>query len=334
MSVPTLNTNPSVSLLSPPIASNSLSVQGQYFVITGGTQGLGFAIAQQLKRNGAAGLVLVSRSVQKGQAAVAALQSPSCCRVWHVVADLRDAEQASNVMAQAEQVIHNDNNNNDNHNNDEIVITGLVNAAAITDRGNLFSTTATDFDAPMQVNVRAPFLLTQAFANHLLQRRAALSAATHAANAASSSSQENADTATIPNRLPQGSIVNIASCASYGGAPFIMAYSVSKAALVALTKNNAHELAPHNIRVNAINMGWCATDHEHEIQRCLRGDQWLPRADAGVPLGRILRPADVAVTVNYLLSSASSMTTACILELHPEFPHGMLALADQEPTSR
>ena len=126
-------------------------------------------------------------------------------------------------------------------------------------------------------------------------------------------------------------MVNIASVASHGGAPFIMAYSVSKAALVALTKNNAAELAPRRIRVNAVNMGWCYTDNEDKLQKANTGDEkWIEKADAGCPLGRILRPADVASTVCFLLSSASSMMTGSVIELHPEFSEGMLSLAANE----
>ena len=52
-----------------------------------------------------------------------------------------------------------------------------------------------------------------------------------------------------------GSIVNIGSIAAWGGAPFILAYSCSKAALQALTKSSACELRASRIRVNQINMG-------------------------------------------------------------------------------
>jgi NAD(P)-dependent dehydrogenase (short-subunit alcohol dehydrogenase family) len=62
-----------------------------------------------------------------------------------------------------------------------------------------------------------------------------------------------------------------------------MAYSAAKAALVVLTKNNAAELAPHKIRVNAINMGWTVTDNESKIQEVehVEGANWLQSADAG-----------------------------------------------------
>ena len=100
---------------------------------------------------------------------------------------------------------------------------------------------------------------------------------------------------------------------------------------MALTKCNAAELAPKGIRVNGVNLGWCYTDNEDALQTARQSDgQWIRRADASVPLGRILRPEDAAVTIAFLLSDSASMTTGTITELHPEFAHGMISLADSE----
>jgi NAD(P)-dependent dehydrogenase (short-subunit alcohol dehydrogenase family) len=268
-----------MAALNPPLSTPHLDVTGRVFVITGGTQGLGMAVARVLKGNGAAGLVLVSRSPDKGKLACDELSSQHCKCVW-IKADLTQSEEASAIIPRAVEAMK-----------DVGEITGVVNGAATTARGNLMTTTAADFDLQMAVNVRAPFLITQAAAKV----------------------------------MTSGSIVNIASVAAHGGAPFIMAYSVAKAALVALTKNNAAEL-PH-IRVNAINMGWCLTDNEDVLQKTEHeaGSDWAQHADASVPLGRILRPQDVAATVAFLLSDASALMTGAILELHPEYADGILS---------
>lgn len=276
--------------LNPPLSTPHLNVVGRVFVITGGTQGLGKAIARLLKEQGAAGLVLVSRSENKGMEACQELNGDECKCVW-IQADLSKAEDASSMIPRAAEVMM-----------DVAPISGVVNAAATTARGNLFTTTAEDFDSQMNINVRAPFLITQAAARHMMEFN-----------------------------VDGGSIVNIASCAAHGGAPFIMAYSAAKAALVVLTKNNAVELAPHKIRVNAINMGWTFTENEDTIQKSehAEGVNWLQHADAGCRLGRILRPQDVATTVVFLLSGASAMMTGSILELHPEWPDGMISTSSQ-----
>ena len=184
-------------------------------------------------------------------------------------------------------------------------VDGLVNAAATTERGNLDTTTPSDFDWQMNVNARGPMLATQAVARSM--RAAGV----------------------------MGSIVNITSVAAKGGAPFIMAYSASKAALECLTRSNAAELAPHGIRVNAVAMGWCYTENEDALQSSQTGDpNWIQGADSQQPIGRILRPEDVAPTVGHLLSDGANMITGNIFDLHPEFASGMLSLAAVDSVER
>mmetsp|Transcript_9819 Transcript_9819/g.9482 ORF Transcript_9819/g.9482 Transcript_9819/m.9482 type:complete len:286 (-) Transcript_9819:101-958(-) len=285
--------------MNPPLSSSGTSVTGRVFVVTGGTQGLGLEIARLLKEQGAAGLVLISRSADKGEVACRELTSEDCKCVY-VSADLSSVEEASGVIDKSIAAIAESGGCCS-----ELKISGLVNAAATTSRGNLLTTTADDFDWQMALNVRAPFLVSQAAAKYM-----------------------------IDNKITNGSIVNICSVAAKGGAPFIMAYSAAKAALACMTKNNAAELAKYGIRVNGVNMGWCLTDNENALQTKTNGPNWSTEADAGVPLGRILRPRDVASTVGFLLSSASNMMTGSILDLHPEYSDGMLSLVADESTGR
>ena len=280
------------SPVNPPLSTPSFDVSGRAFLITGGTQGLGLAVARILKDQGAAGLALVSRNVQKGSDICRELSDDKCLCI-HVKADLGNSEEASSVVAQAAELLK-----------DTAPISGVVNSAATTARGNLFTETAEGFDHQFAVNVRAPFLITQSAARHMVDRK-----------------------------VSAGSIVNIGSCAAHGGAPFIMAYSASKSALVTMTKTHAVELASKNIRVNAVNMGWCYTDNEDKIQSARQSD-WLQHADASVPLGRILRPQDTACTIAFLLSNASNMMTGSVIDLHPEYAHGMISLIDDEDKGR
>ncbi|CAB9496054.1 5-keto-D-gluconate 5-reductase [Seminavis robusta] len=280
--------------LTPPLCTPGYDVTGRCFVVTGGTQGLGLGIARSLKKQGATALVVVSRNATKGQQVCHELTSDTC-QCHFVQADLGEPEQAQSVIPRAVELLAT---------SATTMISGVVNAAAITERGNLQTTTVEGFDLQFAINVRAPFLITQAAAKHMMD-----------------------------NKI-RGSIVNISSVASHGGAPFIMAYSASKAALNNLTQNNAAELAPQGIRVNAINMGWTVTENENQLQSKAMGDNWTQQADASVPLGRILRPEDVAATVGFLLSDSSAMMTGNIMNLHPEFPLGMLSLLDDEKKGR
>ena len=248
---------------------------------------MGLEVARCLKESGAGGIVLVSRSAGKGADACSELNCDAC-KVVYVSADLGAPEAPGKMVAEAVE-----------HMRDVGAISGVINAAAYTARGNLFTTSASDYDNMMAINARAPFLVTQAAATHMIEAKV------------------------------RGSIVNICSVAATGGAPFITAYCASKAALVCQTKNNAAELAPHGIRVNGINMGWCYTDNEDALQTRQNGGdaRWIDKADAGVPLRRIIRPRDVACTVLFLLSEQAAMMSGGIIDLHPEYAAGMQGLA-------
>lgn len=162
---------------------------------------------------------------------------------------------------------------------------GLVNAAACTERGTLEDTTAEHWDKIMAINLRAPFLLIQG-AVRIMQREGT-----------------------------GGSIVNIQSMSAHGGTPNLTAYSVSKGGLGILTRNAANSQRAHQIRVNALNIGWMATPAEHAVQR-LEGqpEDWLQAADKGAPFGRILRPRDVAGMAAYLLSDEACMMTGALVD--------------------
>lgn len=164
-------------------------------------------------------------------------------------------------------------------------INGLVNAAGNTKRGTLEDTTVELWDEIFAINVRAPFILMQ-------------------------------ETARIMKRDQKGgSIVNIISDTCYGGKPYITPYSASKGALATLTKNVAHSLRGDKIHVNGINMGWTATPQEHQNQKHMgEPDNWLEKADAAQPFGRLLRPLDIAYLVAYLLSNQSEMMTGALID--------------------
>jgi len=238
-------------------------------------------IARQLQKIGASKIALLSRTRSKGEVAAAEL-SCETCTAYFVEADMADPVSVQAAAAEAIKVLGGK-------------VDGLVNAAGTTERGNMMDTTVDMFNKQFDINSRAPFLLSQAVAKHMIERRS------------------------------RGSIVNISSLAAKGGAPFIMAYSASKAALNVLTQNNATELAPHGIRVNGINMGWTYTENENALMVAKGGPDWLSSADAQMPLKRLMRPVDVACTACFLLSPAAQMMTGNVLDLHPDTALGMLS---------
>jgi 3alpha(or 20beta)-hydroxysteroid dehydrogenase len=98
-----------------------------------------------------------------------------------------------------------------------------------------------------------------------------------------------------------GSIINIASTAAHRGAEGYAAYAASKAAVLAVTRAAALELAPHGIRVNAISPGGVETP--------MNDDEPPGGTSADAPLGRRARPEEISPLVVYLASSASSFVT-------------------------
>ncbi len=98
-----------------------------------------------------------------------------------------------------------------------------------------------------------------------------------------------------------GSIVNVASTAAHRGAEGYAAYAASKAAVLAVTRAAALELAPHGIRVNAISPGGVDTP--------MNDDEPPGGTSAAAPLGRRARPEEISPLVVYLASNASSYVT-------------------------
>jgi NAD(P)-dependent dehydrogenase (short-subunit alcohol dehydrogenase family) len=122
-----------------------------------------------------------------------------------------------------------------------------------------------------------------------------------------------------------GSIVNIGSVLAYVGEPKLGAYSVSKGALMTLTKNAASLLNRDRIRVNQINVGWTLTDGERRVKREQegKGEEWIAEAIATRPFGRLLAPLDIAYAAAYFASPASECVTGSVLDLE-QYPHGAL----------
>jgi NAD(P)-dependent dehydrogenase (short-subunit alcohol dehydrogenase family) len=174
----------------------------------------------------------------------------------------------------------------------------IVNNAALTTRSDLASTDAEFFDRMMAVNVRAPLLLIRAAHTHLKQS--------------------------------QGCVLNIGSVNAYSGEGNLLAYSVSKGALMTLSRNLADALGYDRIRVNHFNVGWVLTPNEYEtkLKDGLPKD-WPTQVDPQfAPSGRILKPEEIAAAAVYWLSDESRPMSGSVLELE-QYP-----IIGRNPTKR
>ncbi len=116
------------------------------------------------------------------------------------------------------------------------------------------------------------------------------------------------EAARLMMRNKSGSIVNLASIMATRGGEGYAVYSASKAALIGLTKAVAKELAPKNIRVNAVAPGLIRTD----MTAGLGGDQFRKAAER-IKMGRIGEPEDVANTILFLASDQSAYVTGQVI---------------------
>lgn len=246
-------------------------MQDKIAVITGGTQGLGAAIARHMAKEGAAGLITVGRNAERGQSVADEIMKTSDCQVKFVQAELSDVKQCKRVIEEAERTFG--------------AVDSLVNAAALTDRGTILDTTPEFFDRMFAINVRAPYFLIQETVRLMIRDQR------------------------------EGTIVNIGSMSAEAGQPFISAYCASKGALSTLTRNTAYSLLRNRIRVNQLNIGWMGSDGEDRIQKTFHDadDDWLQKAGATQPFGRLINPEEVARAVTFLSSEESGLMTGSVV---------------------
>ncbi|MBM4186500.1 MAG: SDR family oxidoreductase [Gemmatimonadetes bacterium] len=110
---------------------------------------------------------------------------------------------------------------------------------------------------------------------------------------------------------PGGAIVLVSSTAGQRGEPFHADYAASKGALISLTKALCVECAP-GIRVNCVAPGWVDTEM---VASALEGSE-RDRVTAGIPLGRIPPPEDIAGPIVFLLSAWARHITGEVLNVN------------------
>ena len=158
-------------------------------------------------------------------------------------------------------------------------VTGLVNNAGITRDGLLMRMSDADWDDVIRVNLRGAFLMSRAFLRGMMKAR-------------------------------EGSIVNVSSVVALLGQAGQVNYAASKAGLLGLTRALTRELAPRNIRVNAIVPGFIETDMTRDLSPEVR-DDYASR----IPMNRMGMPSDVADAVAFLLGDSSTYITGVVLPI-------------------
>jgi NAD(P)-dependent dehydrogenase (short-subunit alcohol dehydrogenase family) len=251
------------------------TLQSKVAIVTGSTSGIGKGIAAYFAELGAS-IVVHGTNRAHGDAFAASLEERGA-RAIFVAANLADGDDCQAIVSQAVHAFGR--------------VDVLVNNAADTTRGTIETVPIATWDRILGVNLRAPFILTQAVIPHMRAQGG-------------------------------GSIVNIGSVNAYIGEPKLCPYSVSKGGLMTLTKNAASYLNQYRIRVNQLNVGWTLTEGEHRVKLLEgKGENWLAEAVATRPFGRLLSPQDVAYAAAYFASDESACITGSVLDME-QYPVG------------
>lgn len=149
------------------------------------------------------------------------------------------------------------------------------NAAANPVYGPFTDVSSEAFDKIIAVNLKAPFELARRFAPKMIERR-------------------------------RGAIINISSIGGLAPEPGLGIYSVSKAAIISLTKVMAIELGPHGIRANAICPGFIRTDFSATLWQ---NEEIVDDVLSRTPMKRLGEPNDVAHTALFLAADESAFCT-------------------------
>ena len=169
-------------------------------------------------------------------------------------------------------------------------IDAVVNNAALVIASDIHNTDRAFFQKVLDINTLAPFFLIQKALPELIKSK--------------------------------GCVLNIGSINAWSGEPNLLAYSVSKGAIMTLTGNLGDSLMrEYGVRVNQINPGWVLTERESERKK-LHGlsDTWYEELPSIIaPSGRILRPEEIAAACIFWLSDESGPVSGQVLTLeqHP-----------------
>jgi pteridine reductase len=239
--------------MTPPLA-------GKVVLVTGGARRVGRAIAEGLAQDGAQVALHYYESVEEAAAVATAIEGAGAIRPCVFGADLRDPEQASGLAPRVVRELGR--------------LDVLINSASVLLRQPFGSITAEMWDAVLDLNLRAYFLLAQGAASAL--------------------------------KTARGKIVNISDVAAHEAWPSYLPHSISKAGVEMLTRGLARLLAPE-VTVNSIAPGPVLLDDSVTVaarQKLLDS----------IPLQRIGTPADILRAIRFFLESDYVTGTTLVVD--------------------
>jgi NAD(P)-dependent dehydrogenase (short-subunit alcohol dehydrogenase family) len=239
-------------------------LEGRRALVTGGTKGLGIVIATALAQAGA-DVVVASRNPAECRGAAEMIASQTGRKTAGVVADVTQSDQVDRLLAEARAAVG--------------PIDILVNNSGINVRGPAELLDEADWDAVIDVNLKAPFLLARRLGPEMAQRG-------------------------------WGRVINMGSILSVIALPGRAPYASAKAGLLNLTRVLALEWARTGVTVNALCPGPFATD----MNKPLLDDPVKYQDFVGkIPVGRWGELHEITGAAVFLASDASSFVTGSAL---------------------
>jgi 3-oxoacyl-[acyl-carrier protein] reductase len=245
-----------------------MNLNGKVALVTGGSRGIGRAIALELARNGASVIINFLKDVESAQSIVDEIRNGG----HYAIAIKRDVSIYDEAKLLAEEIITRFGK-----------VDILINNTGISKIGLFIDMTEEDWDNIINTNLKSMFNVSHNIVKHMLNRRS-------------------------------GSIVNISSIWGGTGAACEVAYSASKGGVNSFTKALAKELAPSNIRVNAIAPGVINT----EMNNWLEEDEKNMLIDQ-IPLGTFGEGSDIGKLSVFLSSDDAKYITGQVITVDGGF---------------
>ena len=257
--------------------SYSIDLAGRVALVTGASSGLGAQFARTLAKAGA-GVVLAGRRIERLKDLRAEIEGSGGDA--HVVAlDVTDVDSIKAAVAHAETEMG--------------TIDILVNNSGVSTTQKLTDVSVDDYDFVMDTNVRGAFFVAQEVGKRMLAR---------ARGAA-------------PGTFTGGRIVNIASMAGLRVLSQIGVYSMSKAAVIHMTRAMALEWGKFGINVNAICPGYIDTEINHHHWGTDQGKKLIEL----LPRKRVGHPQDLDTTLLMLCANESHFINGAVIQADDGF---------------
>ena len=234
----------------------SFRLDGRRALVSGASSGIGFGAAAALAEAGAEVLMIARRAEELQQAA--AMIRTGGGKVATAATDITDIDAAAALVAA--------------HGPFDV----LVNSAGLARHAPALDTRPEDYDAAMNLNLRAAYFLTREVARGLIAAG------------------------------KPGSLINISSQMGHVGGPDRAVYCASKHALEGMTKAMALEWAPHRIRVNTLCPTFIRTPLAEQTLAIPERKAWIL---SKIKLGRVGEVEDLMGPVVFLASDASALMT-------------------------